>query len=76
MPARVPYTKASIERALEIHDREGRIQSWKPNLEKADHYLIYFHTQLEPLELRSLREVWIFLHGIMTAKNAIKRVRK
>lgn len=68
MAKKVSYTRESIERALDVHTDQGRIVGWKLG-EKIGTYLIEVHGQLEFLELRSLREVWIFLHGIMTTKN-------
>jgi hypothetical protein len=63
------YSKASVERALEIHAARRLIQAWRVN---EDHrYVITLSNGLY-LELRTLREAWIFANGLGSAAQATR----
>jgi len=64
---RLPYTRESVERALSIHTDRGLIHRWRPVGD--DRYRAELVDGAE-LELRSLREAYVFVNGLATAHHA------
>ena len=61
------YSKESVERALQIHADKGRIGSWILDPDKpGDRYIVFLNSGVH-LELRSLREAYVFVNGLASA---------
>jgi hypothetical protein len=63
---RVPYTTQSIEHGFAHHESAGRIKSWRPGDRPGRYVVTGYSRDADPIELRSLRECWIYLNGLMT----------
>jgi hypothetical protein len=64
---RLPYTRDSVQRALAVHTEHGLIRRWRPA--GGDRYRAEL-VDGEELELRSLREAYVFVNGLATAHHA------
>lgn len=69
MGTRLPYNIETVTRALDIHLNAGLIRSWR--------YVSDFHFEVETtdglLQLRSLREAYVFVNGLASASHAVKK---
>lgn len=63
MTKRPTYTVDSIERALDSHQRAGRIKDWRRHNSQ---YLIGLN-RADDLLLKNHREAWIFVAGLASA---------
>jgi hypothetical protein len=68
MPRKPSYTRDSVERALDVHTSRGLLRAW--NRVADDRYRASL-TSGPDLELRSLREAYVFVNGLATAAQAI-----
>lgn len=66
MTTRRTYTADSIARALDVHLDAGRIRGWNQN---GTRYTVSLN-RADDLELRSLREAYVFVAGLASAHMA------
>lgn len=69
MGKKLSYTPESVERALELHKASGLIREWGRNGDKR-----YFavSARADRIELRSLREAYVYVNGLGHAANSGK----
>lgn len=70
MATRLPYTTQSVEHAFARHRMAGRIGDWTRDSDTR--WTVYINTidvdASSTLELRSLREAWVFIQGLCSAQ--------
>lgn len=66
MTSRRSYTADSVARALDVHLAAGRIRGWQA---QGSRYTVELHRAAD-LELRSLREAYVFVAGLASAHMA------
>lgn len=67
------YDRDSIHRALDHHTAAGRIRSWREAATPiGTRIVVILNTIAQPgeLELRNLREAWLFVAGLASAAGA------
>jgi hypothetical protein len=68
VPAGLRYNRESVERALDLHAREGRIRHWRPNYGTAGHVITT--SPGDALVTRTLRETMLVAQGLASAAQA------
>lgn len=67
------YTRESVERALDIHARDGRFRTWRLlRVDPSGPIYVVEPWCHEPLVLRSLREAFVFVCGLASADHAAR----
>lgn len=69
------YTRDSVERALKFHSDKHRIADWQPDTEKDNRWNVVLSNGSE-LELRSLREAYVFVNGLASAAQSVSLKEK
>lgn len=70
--AKTSYTLESVERALGIHTDEGRIIRWHRDPDRPNRWHVV-NVSGDSLELRSLREAYVFVWGVGSCSHAMAR---
>jgi hypothetical protein len=65
--ARLPYSKGSVERALNHHQSVRNIQDWRPTPSAGPDYRTVTLFNGDRVELRTLREAYLLALGLASA---------
>lgn len=68
MASRVGYTRETVERALDIHTESRLLRGWQRHPDRIERWYASVNGG-DTLELRSLREAFVFVQGLGSAAN-------